>query len=169
MVQDALSRGAVPLFDEAPSITASAVKRAHIEHKLASVWIALNNFEGEVQRAESDVATAKNQLRAAAEAVMIAEADEIAVEIEDAEAAVLVLRARLGGTLSPVGQLRGISAATQRVISSINVEAFMRNPALEQEAQRALHVWRAFSSALETDSDAELSFEQSAGDASRAA
>jgi len=168
-IKVALRSGAIPMFPEAPALPANAAKMADAQGRLDAARIALEELQAEEVDAESEAAAAKDAYRQASEAVLVDEADRIAVRVEELESEALLLRARLGGPLSPAGQLRGMTQATQRVISSVDVAAFMRNPALEQEAQRALHVWRAFAEALADDAGAELSFEGPAADASQAA
>jgi len=164
MVKDALSRGAVPLFDEAPALTANAQKRAHVERKLAAARLAYEQLQGEEREAEAGVTKARDEVRLATTLLLADEANEIAEEIERLERDAFMLRARLGGPLGVVGQLRaGHSAAVQRVMAGNDkLDAVMLTPAgrsLSIEATRARRVWQAFAEALEADCDAALKFD----------
>ncbi len=171
MVRHALSRGVTPLFDEAPSLTVNAARRAHAEHKLAAARLALEGLDADLRQAESDVTKARDEVRSAIEAVMIDEADQLATRIEEVEAEALLLRSRLGGEFSPAGRLRNMTPATRRVIGGAAAfeTVMLRDGALSAEAQRANKAWAAFASMLESDSDAELSFDRPASASARAA
>jgi hypothetical protein len=110
------------------------------------------------------VTQAREALREAAMAVALSEANLMAEEVERHEAVALALRARLGGSLSPVGQMPTLTAALRRVISSTDLlgerdDVFAHNGPLWIASKAAAEVWRDHVVRLMTEPDAELNFD----------
>ncbi len=170
-IKRALLAGAVPMFEAAvPAISENAVRMADAQSRLAAARLALEDLDSDLQVSEAAVTKARDGVRLAITLLLADEANSIAEEIERLERDALMLRARLGGPLGVVGQLRtGLSPAVGRVMNMNNVlEAAMLTPAgrsLSIEATRARRVWQAFAEALEADADAELVFESPATEA----
>jgi hypothetical protein len=169
-IKAAIASGAVPLFDELPAVSATAAQMAEGQSQLSACRLALGEIEADERNAEADVAKAWDEARLEVNDVLLAEADAIAEHVQALEAEALIGRARLGGPLTPVGQLRGLSDAVVSVIaSSQRLEPLFRDPKLTAEAHRASKVWAAFVEALGSDPDATLDFEQPATSDARAA
>jgi len=162
-IKAALKAGAIPIFEAVPIVSANSAKMADAQNRLSATKLALEELQADEHEAEAAVSAAMNEERAAITALMADEANAIAARVEALEGEALVLRARLGGPLGVVGQLRaGLSAAVGQVMNSNHLlEAVMlHDRALTEEADRAAVVWRAFAAALEGDADAELSFDR---------
>jgi len=87
MVKQALRAGVTPLFDDPRALTANAAKRAFAERKLAAARLALEELEADEREAEASVAKAGEAVRSAITGLMADEANAIAVEVEELEAA----------------------------------------------------------------------------------
>jgi hypothetical protein len=167
----ALRQGAVPTFTEIPAIERNAAARADAESKLSAAKMVMDEVDGDLRDAEASLTGVRDEAAAAIVAVMVEEATAIAERILALEGEAVLLRARLGGQFSPVGQLRQLPAAVVDVIAgSDRFDALMiRDPKLSSAAQRAGAVWTAFREALSGDVDAELSFDEPSVDDARAA
>lgn len=160
-IKAALMRGEIPSFAPLPEVADMAAGRAEIKSKLMAARMVVDDLQDDLASAEASAATAKAEAAVAIDAVLLEHADELAREVLDFERRALIGRARLGGPLTVVGQLPGLSAAIVDVISSNErADHLFRYPRLMTEASRAATAWAQLRSALETEDGAELSFEQ---------
>lgn len=163
----AIRAGLQPSFDPALPLSEAASLRVEAEARLEAAATAFAELEADERGALSRVAAASESVRAGVESVVIAQADAMAREIEEHEDKALKLRAELGGSLSPVGQVKTMTDALKRVISSTDDlgDVFLRRGDLWTASRRAADIWREHLDRLSGDPDHELSFDEPSPDA----
>ena len=128
-IRNAILAGETPSFDEpSPTLTANALAQRELEHRATAAEIAQADLEAQAGEALRAATQADDALRDASQAVALAEAHMMATEVEEHESRALMLRARIGGSLSPAGQFPQMTEALRRVIVSTDImgETFAR-------------------------------------------
>jgi hypothetical protein len=166
-IRNAILAGEVPSFDEpSPTLTANALAAKELEHRAAAAEIAQADLEAAESEAMRRVTAAEDAVRQAAEALMLAEANDIAEAIERLENEALELRTALGGgSYAPIA-VRGqpLTPALMRVFQTTDrmAEASIGDFAgrLHGPMRAAGRSWLRYIDELVERPDAELSFDK---------
>ena len=165
-IRNAILAGETPVFESSPTLTANALVQKELEHRAAAAEIALSDLEAQASEAMRAATAAQGAVRAAAEALMIAEANGIAEAIERLENEALELRTTLGGgSYAPIA-VRGqpLTPALMRVLQTADrmAEASIGDFAgrLHGPMRAAGRAWLHFIDELVERPDAELRFDE---------
>ena len=165
IIRAALVANEVPSFAPVPKSSENAAALADAESRLRSAGIARAHNEAREGEAQRNVTAAEDEVRASAEALMLAKATAIAEEIEAFDAQSLELRAKLGGgSFAPIA-VRGkpLTPALMRVLQTTDrmAEASIGDFAgrLHEPMRAAGRAWLRHIDELVDNPDAELSFD----------
>ena len=177
-IRNAILAGETPVFESSPTLTANALAQKELEHRAAAAEIALSDLEAQASEAMRAATAAADSVRAAGEALMLAEATAIAERVASLDAQSLALRVRLGGgAFAPIA-VRGqaLSPVLPKVLRETDelglAPAFASLFAgeLHWPMREAGRSWLKFIDELVLDPDAELNFDRPAEqDTARAA
>jgi hypothetical protein len=148
----ALKAGEKPQFSAAPELPHAAAQKAETENRIAAAREALSSLAAEEAEADRVLNEAKVRVAEAVKAVVAAEADAIACEVERLEAQAAGLREQLG-TL--VRWRHGRTARLSRVMAASD---WYTNGPEDRRSQAYGFRWSAFSTALESNAEATLDF-----------
>ncbi len=96
-VRNAIIEGRTPMFESAPTLTANALAEREFAHRALAAEIAQGDLEAAAGEAQVAATRAEDEVRACAEALMLAEGTAIAEQVAALDAQALALRVRLGG------------------------------------------------------------------------
>ena len=158
-MSEAIKAGSDPVMKGAFTLAKTAADRLKAEGRLEVTEAMLASLTDEAGQAQRAVAAAKLAVDAAARVVLLAEAEEIAVEVKAAEERAMTLRAELVA-IDSVGFSRGpTSPAIAEVMEgTIGHPGWARNEKGFNAAQAARPFWVSFKAALESDASASLRF-----------
>lgn len=156
----AIRAGAAPTFAAAPGLSDNAAALADAQNRRRAAEGAVAALAAEERDAEGQVAETRAAVASAVKAVLIAEAEALALVAAEADRRATALRCRIGTSAHFVSNLTSRrSDALQRIIAA-NDESRMvdGNAPLGFAARAASGMWRDFAAALETDARADLKF-----------
>ena len=96
-VRNAIIEGRTPMFESTPTLTANALAEREFAHRALVAEIAQGDLEAAAGEAQVAATSAEDEVRACAEALMLAEGTAIAEQVAALDAQALALRVRLGG------------------------------------------------------------------------
>ena len=159
-VKAALLAGRAPTFVDAPGLSRNAAALLEAQGRVDAAEIACAEIEAEASEAQTSLNAAKGEVRAAADALLIALADAVAQEVEALEAHAVELRTRLGGgSLAPTAtSLRGaaLTPALTRVLVGTDRMEFQHNSVEDLAMRSAARGWLRLIGELVELPDAEL-------------
>ncbi len=85
------------MFESTPTLTANALAERELAHRALAAEIAQGDLEAAAGEAQVAATRAEDEVRACAEALMLAEGTAIAEQVAALDAQALALRVRLGG------------------------------------------------------------------------
>jgi hypothetical protein len=165
-IKAAILAGETPALGPVAGLSENAARLADAESRLRSAEIARQHIEAEAGEAVRAMTAAEDAVRQAAEALMLAEANDIAEAIERLENEALDLRTTLGGgSYAPIA-VRGqpLTPPLMRVLQATDrmAEASIGDFAgrLHGPMRAAGRAWLTFVDELVLDPDAELNFDE---------
>ena len=162
-VAAAFRAGRVPTFETLPQLSHNARELLEAESRVAAAEIAASDLAGAESEAALAVTKARDELRQAAQSVMLAEADALAERIAALEGEALTLRVRLGGgSMCPIATMNlSLSATLAAVLQETDLmgDRFARDGRLWNGTKDAANGWRGYLDSLLADPDATPNFE----------
>lgn len=165
-VRNAIVEGRTPMFEATPTLTANALAERELAHRAMAAEMAQADLESAAGEAMRAATAADEELRAAAQAVALAIAHEMAEEAEALESRALELRVRIGGAMGAVGQFPVLTNSMRNVVSQTDdyfSDRLLRDGRLWNARKHADEVWRPFIGALIENPEALLDFDQPEG------